>query len=187
MSRCGACRDGTTGGSTGRDRRIGRARQADRRGATDRSTRRDHTAERRSCIESRSVGTRRIGRFTLVAGRRGWSFTAAWASAALRACSLWPASASHRSDRGKRTDGSSKSRVCSVTAVGRAGPEWTGRMAPSRFGKRDDATAVSFASHLGGARNAAGRQRALTRPAFPSQLAHHVSSVTPRTLSGLER
>ncbi len=29
-----------------------------------------------------------MGRLTLVAGRRRWSFTAAWASAALRACSL---------------------------------------------------------------------------------------------------
>jgi hypothetical protein len=69
-----AGRQGATGGSAGRDRPIGSAQPHPRSMVVHRI--------------SLGWGRDRMGRFTLVAGRRRWSFTAAWASAALRACSL---------------------------------------------------------------------------------------------------
>ena len=110
------------------------ARQAGRQGATDRSTRRNHIADRWSFIASPSVGARPDGSVHA----RGWTpqmvipsglgeRRAACLLVVVRqtrrrgaACGaqtwghrrhrrVWPASASHRSDRGKRTGGSSKS------------------------------------------------------------------------------
>jgi hypothetical protein len=57
--------------------------------------------------------------------------------------------------------------VCSVTTVGRAGPEWTGLMAPVRFGERDDATADSFASHLGGTKKRRSPRTTFDVPGIP--------------------
>src|ERR1700729_2258973 len=181
ISRFSACRDGATGGSTGRDRRIGGARQTDRLGATT------------SPIDGRSSNL--LGRgATGSDGSRSWMEAAMVVHSGLGDCRWVPARcgppppltaqteasgpavprsrhpdvhaptfrararvtilpsrtwhACHRvSRRGWRhlVTGAATVRatfpVCSFAAVGRAGPEWTGRMAPVRFGNRDDATA----------------------------------------------